>query len=87
MHNAILSYASNDVETVNKAADTIRNFISERYESKIQELEKRIQFGSKPPVGNGKVETPVKTITQSELMDMKPPERIKYFNEGGQIEG
>jgi DNA repair exonuclease SbcCD ATPase subunit len=52
LHQAILNYASNDVDTVNNAAVSIRKFIADKYEAKISDLEKRLQFGSKTPVGS-----------------------------------
>jgi DNA repair exonuclease SbcCD ATPase subunit len=85
LHSAILSYASNDVETVNSAADSIRRFISEKYEAKIQDLEKRLQFGSKPPVGNGKEPPPTKTMTAAELAELPGAQQQAFFRDGGQL--
>jgi uncharacterized protein YydD (DUF2326 family) len=51
-----LGFASSDPETISKSADQLKAFFDERestYKKQIAELEKKLQFGAKSPVGGG----------------------------------
>ena len=53
---AALAYASNDPERILEAANTIKSFFESKeveYKKQIDELNKKLQFGTKAPVGGG----------------------------------
>ena len=85
LHNAMLSYASGDVESVGNAADSIKAYLDTKYGAKIADLEKRLQFGSKPPTAGARTDKP--TMTLDQFNELSTAERLKFHKDGGILEG
>ena len=58
LEQALFGYASTDAEKIHQSAEKINSLWGKReaaYKDKISELETRLQYGSKPPQGGGKL--------------------------------
>ena len=87
LDEAIRLYASSDPDEIGDGATKIKQLFGARiskYTSRIDELEKQLKYGGKPPAGGGKGDG--KAISETEYAKMSPKEQFAFVTGGGQIE-
>ena len=87
LDEAVRKYTSNDPEEISEGADAIRTAFDStvaEYTKRIEELEKQLKYGSKPPAGGGKGESEV--MSKEDFNNLSPREQNAYITKGGKIE-
>ena len=85
LESALKAYFSTDVDSIQDGASKIAEYWQNKeaqYQAKIDELEKRVKYGTKAPPassGNGQV------MTLAEFNKLSPKERTAYMAKGGTI--
>ena len=72
LQNAILAYASNDPDRIADAALLIKGAFDARsaqYEKELEEMRKKLQFGTKAPTGGATATKTFDTMSMTELMN------------------
>jgi hypothetical protein len=80
-----LDFASSDPDKISQSAEKLKTFFDEKealYKKQIAELEKKLQFGTKAPVGSGQGS---KVMTLDEFNKLTAKEQASYMASGGGI--